>query len=140
MLKSGIQNHFRSQLMKPKIPAFAGSIRTDLFNKKRANVWHGLGNEDKLLRSPAIICTEFVANDMKQYRMIKWMDSQTIFRFGNYRGDSPCDKWFSPIDDGVKMRWNNPNYLSNYTGVVKVIDKDMNLDDKKIDFSDFVNS
>ena len=68
------------------------------------------------------------------------MDSHTISRFGNYQEDAPCDKRFSPIDDGVKMRRDNPNYLSNYIGVVKVIGKDMNLDDKKMDFSDFINN
>lgn len=38
MLKNSIWNHVKSQLMKPKILAFAGSTRADSFNKKLVNV------------------------------------------------------------------------------------------------------
>jgi hypothetical protein len=92
-----------------------------------------LGNEDARLQLPAIICTEFVADGMKQYRLAKWVDSQTISSFENHRDDSLCDKWLSPIDDGVKIKWDKSNYFSNDMGIVRVIDKDMNLDNKKID-------
>jgi len=85
---------------------------------------------------PAIICTEFVVDGMKQYRMAKWVDSQTISSFKNHRDDSLCDKWLSPIDDGVKIKWDKPSYLSNDIGIILVIDKDMNLDNKKIDSFD----
>jgi hypothetical protein len=73
---------------------------------------------------------------MKQYRMAKWVDLQTISNFENHRNDSLCDKWLSPIDDGVKIKWDKPNYLSNDVGVVKVIDNNMNLDEREIDFFD----
>lgn len=56
-------------------------------------------NEDEALDLPAIICTEFVADGMMQYRMAKWVDSHTISSFENYRDDSLCDRWLSPIDD-----------------------------------------
>jgi len=102
--------------------------------------WHmsnrNWDNEDKPLNLPAIICTEFVADGIKQYRMAKWVDSQTISSFENHRDDSLCDKWLPPIDDGVKIRWDKPNYLSNDVGALKVDDKDMNLDYKKIDSFD----
>ena len=93
-------------------------------------------NTDVELELPAIICTEFVADGIKQYRMAEWVDSQTISNFENHMDDSLCDKWLAPIDDGVKIRWDKPNYLSNDTGIVQIIDKDMNLDDKKIDSFD----
>ena len=93
-------------------------------------------NEDASLRLPAIICTEFVADGMKQYRMAKWVDSQTISNFENHRDDSLCDKWLSPIDDGVKIKWDKPNYLPNDVGIITITDKDMNLDDKKTDSFD----
>ena len=92
--------------------------------------------EDKRLQLPAIICTEFVADGMKHYRMVKWVDLQTISSFENHRDDSLCDKWLAPIDDGVKIKWDKSNYLSNDTSIVKVIDEDMNLDDKKLDSFD----
>ena len=38
MLKNSIWNHVKSQLMRPKILAFAGSTRTDSFNKKLVKV------------------------------------------------------------------------------------------------------
>jgi len=91
---------------------------------------------DSELELPAIICTEFVADGMKQYRMAQWVDSHTISSFENHRDDSLCDRWLSPIDDGVKIKWDKPNYSSNDMGTVTVIDKDMNLDDKKIDSFD----
>ena len=93
-------------------------------------------DENTPLQLPAIICTEFVADDMKHYRMAKWVDSHTISSFENHRDDSLCDKWLAPIDDGVKIKWDKPNYLSNDVGVVRVIDKDMNQDDKKLDSFD----
>ena len=37
-------------------------------------------HEDEALDLPAIICTEFVADGMMQYRMAKWVDSHTISR------------------------------------------------------------
>jgi len=88
------------------------------------------------LQLPAIICTEFVADGAKQYRMAKWVDSHTISSFENHRDDSLCDKWLAPIDDGVKTKWDKPKYLPNGVGIVQVIDKVMNLDDKKIDSFD----
>jgi len=88
------------------------------------------------LQLPAIICTEFVTDGMKQYRMAKWVDSQKISSFENHRNDWLCNKWLPPIDDGIKIKWDKPNYFSNDTGIVQVIDKDMNLDDKKIDYFD----
>lgn len=93
-------------------------------------------NVDEKLELPAIICTEFVADDIKQYRMAKWIDSLRISSFEDYRDDFLCDKWLAPIDDGVKIRWDKHNYFSNDAGIVQVIDEDMNLYDKKIDFFD----
>jgi len=93
-------------------------------------------NIDAPLRLPAIICTEFVADGMKQYRMAKWVDSHTISSFENHRNDFLCNKWLAPVDDGVKMKWDKPNYLPNNEGVVTVTDSEMNLDDKKIDSFD----
>ncbi len=93
-------------------------------------------NEDVNLELPAIICTEFVADGVTEYRMAKWVDSQTISSFENHRDDSLCDKWLAPIDDGIKIKWDQSNYLSNDTGIVEVIDKKMNLDIKKIDSFD----
>ena len=68
--------------------------------------------------------------------MVKWVDSQTISSFENHRDDSLCDKWLAPIDDGVKIEWNKSNYSSNAVGIVKAIDKDMNVDDDKTDSFD----
>ena len=95
--------------------------------------WSGDGAE---LELPAIICTEFVADNMKQYRMAKWVDSQTISSFENHRDDSLCDKWLAPIDDGIKVVWNKPNYLPNDVGIVIVTAMESNLDDQKIDYFD----
>ncbi len=93
-------------------------------------------DEDEALHLPAIICTEFVADGMKQYRMVKWKDSQTISSFENHRDDSLCDKWLSPIDDGISTKWDKSRYLPEDTGLVSVTDKDMNLNDKKMDSFD----
>ena len=88
-------------------------------------------SEDTPLRLPAIICTEFVADGMKHYAMAKWVDPQTISSFEKHLDDALCDTWIPSLDDGVKITWNKPHYLPNDVGVVRVIDKDMNLDDKK---------
>lgn len=93
-------------------------------------------DEDTALQLPAIICTEFVADGMKQYRMAKWVDLRTISSFENHRDDSLCDKWLAPIDDGVKITWDKYGYLPNDVGVVKVIDKEMNQDSKTPDSFD----
>lgn len=93
-------------------------------------------NEDTPLQLPAIICTEFVADGIKQYRMAKWVDSHTISSFEDHRNDFLCDKWLAPIDDGVKIKWDKHTYLPNDVGIIKVIDKDMNQDGKKIDSFD----
>lgn len=91
-------------------------------------------NEDIVLDLPAIICTEFVADGMTQYRMAEWVDLHTISSFENHRDDSLCGKWLTPIDDGVKIKWNKPNYDSDDSGTIQIIDKEMNLDSTKIDF------
>ena len=88
---------------------------------------------DEKLGLPAIICTEFVADGVTQYRMAKWVDVFTISSFENHRDDWMCNKWLPPVDDGIAVRWDKSHYLSDDTGTVLVIDEDMNLDDKKID-------
>ena len=93
-------------------------------------------NEDTPLQLPAILCTEFVADDTKQYRMAKWVDLHTISSFENHRNDFLCNKWIAPIDDGVKIKWDKPNYLSDDVGIVQVIDKDMNQDNKNTESFD----
>jgi len=93
-------------------------------------------DEDTALQLPAIICTEFVAEGTKQYRMAKWVDLHTISSFENHRDDSLCDIWLAPIDDGVKTKWDKPKYLPNDVGIVQVIDRDMNLDNKDTDSFD----
>ncbi|MCA9828693.1 MAG: hypothetical protein KC444_09980 [Nitrosopumilus sp.] len=93
-------------------------------------------DEDEALQLPAIICTEFVTDGAKQYRMAKWVDLYTISSFENHRDDSLCDKWLAPIDDGVKITWDRSHYSSNDAGIVQAIDKDMNFDDKKLDSFD----
>ena len=82
------------------------------------------------LELPAIICTEFVTDGTKQYRMAKWSDPHTISSFENFRDDSLCDKWLAPIDDGVKISWDKPNYASNGIGIIQVTDNNMNQDSK----------
>ena len=88
---------------------------------------------DKKLNLPAIICTEFVADGVTQYRMAKWVDAFTISSFENHRNDWMCNKWLPPLDDGITIVWDKSHYLPDGTGTVQVIDKDMNLDDRKID-------
>lgn len=93
-------------------------------------------DDDTPLQLPAIICTEFVADGTKQYRMAKWSDSHTISSFENFRDDSLCDKWLAPIDDGVKISWDKPSYTSDSIGIVQVTDNDMNQDGKTTEFFD----
>ena len=88
---------------------------------------------DKKLNLPAIICTEFVADGMIQYRMAQWVDPFRISSFENHRNDWMCNTWLPPVDDGVKIRWDKPAFLSNDIGVVTVTAKEMNQDDAKLD-------
>ena len=88
---------------------------------------------DEKLNLPAIICTEFVADGVTQYRMAKWVDAFTISSFENHRNDWMCDTWLSPIDDGIAIRWDKGHYLPDDIATVQVIDKEMNLDENKID-------
>jgi len=90
-------------------------------------------NTDVEYEYPTIICTEFVVDDVTQYRMVKWVDDHTISNFENFRDDSLCDKWLPPIDDGIKIKWDKLSYLSGAIGVVQIIDADMNLDNKKVE-------
>ena len=90
-------------------------------------------NFDKKLNLPAIICTEFVSEGVTQYRMAKWVDALTISSFENHRNDWMCNIWLPPIDDGITVMWDKSRYLPDGTGRVQVIDKDMNLDAKKLD-------
>ena len=91
---------------------------------------------DTPLRLPAIICTEFVADGIKHYRMAKWVDSQTISSFENHRNDFLCNKWLAPIDDGVKIRWDKTRYLPNDVGVVRIYDNGVNQYEQKTDSFD----
>ena len=88
---------------------------------------------DKKLNLPAIICTEFLAEGVTQYRMAEWVDAFTISSFENHRNDWMCNTWLPPVDDGVKIRWDKPNFLPNDVGVVTVTAKEMNQDATKLD-------
>ena len=113
---------------------FARNIEVNYPNWKMSD--RHWDNFDEKLRLPAIICTEFVSDGMTQYRMAKWVDAFKISSFEDHRNDLLCNKWLPPIDDGIKIKWDNLSYLPNGTGTVQVIDKDMNLDSKKIDSFD----
>ncbi len=91
---------------------------------------------DSELELPAIICTEFVVDGITQYRMAKWVDATKISSFEDHRNDWLCDKWLPPIDDGIKLKWDKELYPSDDIAQIQVIDKDMNLDNKKIDSFD----
>ncbi|QLH10856.1 hypothetical protein [Nitrosarchaeum sp. AC2] len=93
-------------------------------------------NANTPLQLPAIICTEFVADGMRHYRMAEWADPYRISSFEDHRNDFLCNKWLAPIDDGVKIRWDKPRYLANDVGIVTVTDKENNLDHKKQDSFD----
>ncbi len=88
---------------------------------------------DRKINLPAIICTEFVAEGITQYRMAKWVDAFTISSFENHRNDWMCNTWLPPVDDGVKIRWDKPTFLPNDVGIVTVTAKEMNQDSAKLD-------
>ena len=91
------------------------------------------GGFDEKLNLPAIICTEFVSGGVTHYRMAQWVDASRISSFENHRNDWMCNKWLPPVDDGITIKWDKSHYLPDDIGTVQVIDKEMNLDDKKID-------
>jgi hypothetical protein len=91
---------------------------------------------DSELELPATICTEFIADNMKQYRILKWVDSHTTSSWENHYNPSLCDKWLPPIDDGIKVTWDKEHYESDDIGIVTVIDKSMNLNNQAIDSFD----
>ena len=88
---------------------------------------------DKKLNLPAIICTEFLAEGVTQYRMAEWVDAFTISSFENHRNDWMCNTWLPPVDDGVKIRWDKSRYLPNDVSVVMVTANELNQDNAKLD-------
>lgn len=88
---------------------------------------------DTELKLPAIICTEFVADGFVQYRMAEWVDVVTISSFENHKNDFLCDRWLSPIKFEYEIMWDKSYYLPNGTGILTVVDNEMNLDDAKTD-------
>ena len=65
--------------------------------------------------------------------MAKWVDANTISSFEDHRNDWLCDKWLAPIDDGIKIKWDKSYYSPYGTGILKVIDNEMNLDNTILD-------
>ncbi len=88
------------------------------------------------IQLPAILCTEFAVDDMKQYRMAQWVDYSTISSWENHYNPLLCTQWLAPIDDGIKVKWDKELYESDGIGVVTVIDKSMNLNNQSIDSFD----
>ena len=88
---------------------------------------------DKELELPAIICTEFVVDGIIQYRMAKWENTFKISSFENHRNDFLCDKWLPPIVFEYDIFWDKSYYLPEDTGILKVTDNEMNLDESTID-------
>lgn len=88
------------------------------------------------IQLPAILCTEFVVEDMKQYRMAQWVDYSKISSWENHYNPLLCTQWLAPIDDGIKVKWDKEIYESDGIGVVTVIDKSMNLNHQSIDSFD----
>lgn len=80
------------------------------------------------IQLPAILCTELVVDDMKQYRMAQWVDASMISSWENHYNPLLCTKWLAPIDDGIKIKWDKPSYLSQGIGILNVIDNELNLD------------
>ena len=83
-------------------------------------------SKDKPLDLPAIICTEYVIDNSKQYRMAQWVDANSISSWENHYNPLMCNKWLPPIDDGIKITWDKKNYQADRQGIVTVIDPSMN--------------
>jgi len=130
---SFVVNH-ESLTEKSIMENFARNIEVNYPNWKRSD--RNWDDFDEKLSLPAIICTEFVADGITQYRMAKWVDAYKISSFENHRNDWLCNKWLPPIDDGIKIKWDKLSYLPDGIGTVQVIDKDMNYDNKKTDSFD----
>lgn len=71
--------------------------------------------EDAKLKLPAIICTEFVANGITEYRMTKWEDPFTISSFEDHRNDWMCNKWLPPAVFEYEIKWDKRRYLPEGT-------------------------
>lgn len=110
---------------------FARYIEVNYENWQMSN--RDWNNNDVGLELPAIICTEFVSDGVKQYRMTNWVDEHQRSDWENHYNPSLCDKWLAPIDDGIKVKWDKKLYESDGIGVVTVIDKSMNLNNQAID-------
>ena len=82
--------------------------------------------EDESLDLPAIICTEYIVDGSKQYRMAQWVDSYRISSWENHYNPLMCDRWLPPIDDGIKITWDKKSYPADRQGIVTVIDYSMN--------------
>ena len=114
---------------------FARNVELNYPNWKMSDRNWDSFNEN-FLEFPLIICTEFVADGITQYRMAQWVDAYKISSFENHRNDWLCNKWLPPVDDGIKIKWDKPSYLPDDVGTIQVIDKDMNNDNRKIDSFD----
>ena len=82
--------------------------------------------EDEYLDLPAIICTEYIVDGSKQYRMAQWVDHYRISSWENHYNPLMCDRWLPPVDDGIKITWDKKSYQADRQGLVTVIDQSMN--------------
>ncbi len=62
---------------------------------------------------PDIICTEFVVDGVKQYRMAQWLDEHKISDWENHYDPSLCFKWFPPISNSMPIPEPEPFIIIN---------------------------
>ena len=67
-------------------------------------------DDDTVLDLPAIICTEFVVDDRTEYRMLRWVNSDTISNLENHRNDLLCDRWLPPTNGSLPACDPNPKH------------------------------
>ena len=91
-------------------------------------------HKDKTLVLPAILCTEFIADGSKHYRMANWIDEKRISSWESHYNPFMCDKWLPPIDDGIKISWSQEIYQAERSGIVTVIDQSMNKNPNEDEF------
>lgn len=100
------------------------------------------------LEYPAHICTEYIIDDVTHRGIILWVDDHTLSSMEENSDDKLCDKFYPPMPpvhlepfpeiltktlDEIMINWDKEQYHNDATGIVTVIDNELNLEPEAVD-------
>lgn len=83
---------------------------------------------------PAVICTEYLADNNRHWLMAKWQSSHEISEWASHYDPDMCQKWLPPLEPIIRVMFDKSSYYSGEQAKITVVDPSRNNNSKNLDY------